>query len=401
MKSLLTILLSISVLCTSLSGLELNPERLEFSKVVFSIPYSELSGTSDIFSEGIILNDGDVMEILNYKSSHLELRQYNGYYYDDGGFITVYTQDTDATNYERAVFHNTNPSVVSVTTELIGSYIVGPTTVYVGTQHSGGYPWFSGLSSIISMTMHYAIQRNVQVPDISNYYTKDEVDNLIESNLTNAISLGQQDVTGNPSQYNLFTSSDLSDAQTSSRTAGQQDVISSPSDYELMGAEGVFDMRVSQPGISTNGDKASMNFTIQSSNDLENWNNEETLRREYSMPSDKNFMRVSVGPGMEPESLPAIATDTYGDKLVYDESNNLYVNDEGTPLFRNGVNLRTNTYPGWNFYAIESTSSGYLCLLKRTNQNVIMTFGQDGNCLSVSTITDLSAYESDFGQSLD
>ena len=112
-------------------------------------------------------------------------------------------------------------------------------------------------------------------------------------------------------------------------------------------------------------------------------------------------MRVSVGPEIEPESLPAIATDTYGDKLVYDESNNLYVNDEDTPLKRYGINLRTDTYPGWNFYAIESTSSGYLCLLKRTNQNAIMTFGQDGNYLSVSIITDLSAYESDFGQSLD
>ena len=74
-------------------------------------------------------------------------------------------------------------------------------------------------------------------------------------------------------------------------------------------------MRVSQPGISTDGDKASMNFTIQSSNDLEEWNNEETIRREYTMPSDKNFTG-HVGPEIEPEpeTLPSIATDTYGDK---------------------------------------------------------------------------------------
>jgi hypothetical protein len=239
------------------------------------------------------------------------------------------------------------------------------------------------------------------VPDISNYYTKDEVGSLIESNLTNAISLGQQDVTGNPSQYGLFTSSDLSDAQSSSRTAGQQDVISSPSDYDLMGAEGVFDMRVSQPGISTDGDMASMNFTIQSSNDLQDWNNEETIQREYSMPSDKNFMRVSVGPEIEPEPLPAIATDTYGDKLVYDESNNLYVNDENTPLMKDGVNLRTDTYAGWNFYAIEPVGNRYLCILKNGNRNVIMFFELNGNYLyNTNVIYDLSAYESDFGQSL-
>ena len=194
---------------------------------------------------------------------------------------------------------------------------------------------------------------------------------------------------------------DRNDAQVSSRAAGQQDVISSPSDYGLMGAEGVFDMRVSQPGISTNGDKASMNFTIQSSNDLEEWNNEETIRREYTMPSDKNFMRVSVGPQLEPEPITTIATDTYGDKLVYDESNNLYVNDENTPLIRSGVNLKTDTYPGWNFYAVESTSSGYLCLLKSNVRNAIITFSQNGNYLSLSVITDLSVYEDDFGQSLD
>ena len=118
-------------------------------------------------------------------------------------------------------------------------------------------------------------------------------------------------------------------------------------------------------------------------------------------------MRVSVGPEIEPEpepiALTTIATDTYGDKLVYDESNNLYGNDEDAPLKRDGVNLRTDTYAqlGWNFYAIESTSSGYLCLLKRPNQNAIITFSLDGSYLSVSLINDLSAYESDFGQSLD
>jgi len=219
-------------------------------------------------------------------------------------------------------------------------------------------------------------------------------------------TLGQTDVTGNPAQYSLFTSSDLSDAQSISRAAGQQDVIVSPSDYDLMGAEGVFDMRVSQPGISTNGDMASMNFTIQSSNDLQEWNNEETIQREYTMASDKNFMRVSVGPQLEPEPepepepLPAIATDTYGDKLVYDESNNLYVNDEDTPLMINGLNLKTDTYAGWNFYAIESTGSRYICILKSSTQFHAFTFDSDGNYISDSSVVNLSYYESLLGQSL-
>ena len=200
----------------------------------------------------------------------------------------------------------------------------------------------------------------------------------------------------------LHTPIEMTTAITESRTLGQQDVIGSPSDYNLMGAEGVFDMRVSQPGISMNGDKASMNFTIQSSNNLEEWNNEETIRRDYTMPSDKNFMRVSVGPEIEPEPepLPAIATDTYGDKLVYDESNNLYVNDEDTPLIIDGVNLRTDTYAGWNFYAIESTGSRYICILKSSTQIIDYTFDSDGNYISSSVVVNLSYYESLLGQSL-
>jgi hypothetical protein len=219
-------------------------------------------------------------------------------------------------------------------------------------------------------------------------------------------TLGQTDVTGNPSQYGLFTSSDLNNAQSNSRTAGQQDVIGSPSDYDLMGAEGVFDMRVSQPGISMSGDKASMNFTIQSSSDLQEWNNEETIQREYTMPSDKNFMRVSVGPEIEeepepePEPLTPISTDIYGDKLVYDESNNLYVNDENTPLMKDGVNVTTDTFPSWSFYAIEPSNGRYYCILKRGNQNLLIVFGLDGNFLSGSTVTNLGGYQSMFGQRL-
>ena len=232
-----------------------------------------------------------------------------------------------------------------------------------------------------------------------DHYTKDEVDNLIESNLTNAISLGQEDVTSNPSQYGLFTDLDLNDAQITSRSEGQQDVISSPSNYDLVSKADVFDMRISQPGISMNGDKASMKFRIQSSSDLVEWSDEETIQRKYSMPVDKDFMRVSIGPSLEPEPLGTVATDTYGDRLVYDEFNKVYVNDESTPLVRNGVHLETNYY-GWIFYAIESHNSGYLCILKKGTQNMLMNFSSDGNSESYSIVEDLSSYEEIFGQAL-
>jgi hypothetical protein len=117
-------------------------------------------------------------------------------------------------------------------------------------------------------------------------------------------------------------------------------------------------------------------------------------------------MRVSVGPEIEepepePEPLTPISTDTYGDKLVYDESNNLYVNDYNTPLFRNNDNYKKDFHTQFRFYAVESTDDGFICLIKNTNQNAIVLFDLDGNYLEKFIFRDdLSVYESVFGQSL-
>ena len=175
-----------------------------------------------------------------------------------------------------------------------------------GVQIQSGEPFPDSESTLDLSNIYSSAVSNFIPIEVLNYTSNEKYSSDAASR-----TLGQQDVTSSPAQYGLFTSSDLSDAQSSSRSEGQQDVISSPSDYDLMGAEGVFDMRVSQPGISTNGDKASMNFTIQSSNDLEEWNNEETIRREYTMPSDKNFMRVSVGPQIRTRAR-TLNNDRYG-----------------------------------------------------------------------------------------
>ena len=122
------------------------------------------------------------------------------------------------------------------------------------------------------------------------------------------------------------------------------------------------------------------------------------------MPSDKNFMRVSVGPELEPrpEVITMIATDTYVDRLVYDESNNLYVDDKNTPLMKDGVNVKLDTLPSWSFYAIESSSGKYNCILKKNNQNLLVQFGLDGNYLSTSNVSGilLTVYGNILGQSI-
>ena len=68
---------------------------------------------------------------------------------------------------------------------------------------------------------------------------------------------------------------------------------------------------------------------------MEVWHSWKDYSETMPKSAGKEFIRVKIMTTPEedvPESLPTIATDTYGDKLVYDESNNLYVNDENTPL---------------------------------------------------------------------
>jgi len=352
-----------------------------------------------------------VTEIISGNSDNVSklFATYKDLYWVDNSSSKLYSYNFEQKSIQGLVQNigHSNAIVAQVDTDGDGIYDLyeSNTGIYLNSKNTGSDPQVAdtntdGISDLesISLNLNPSVDYSPFIQVVQN--DPATYDLVTQDDLNQERQEGQTDVTGNPSQYGLFTSSDLSDAQTSSRSEGQQDVISSPSDYNLMGAEGVFDMRVSQPGISTNADKASMNFTIQSSNDLEEWNNEETIRRAYTMLSDKNFMRVSVGPQLETEPLPSVATDTYGDKLVYDESNNLYVNDENTPLKRNGENLRTDTYTGYNFYAIESTSSGYICILKSNTLNYVFTFDSYGNYTSLSAVVDLSAYESDFGQSL-
>ena len=356
-----------------------------------------------------------VTEIISGNSDNVSklFATYKDLYWVDNSSSKLYSYNFEQKSIQGLVQNigHSNAIVAQVDTDGDGIYDLyeSNTGIYLNSKNTGSDPQVAdtntdGISDLesISLNLNPSVDYSPFIQVVQN--DPATYDLVTQDDLNQERQEGQTDVTGNPSQYGLFTSSDLSDAQTSSRSEGQQDVISSPSDYNLMGAEGVFDMRVSQPGISTNADKASMNFTIQSSNDLQEWNNEETIQREYSMPSDKNFMRVSVGPEIEPEPEPltAIATDTYGDKLVYDESYNLYVNDEDTPLKRDGVNLRTDTFSqsGWNFYAIESTDSGYICILKKYTQIHAFNFDSDGNYIFDSSVVNLSFYESLLGQSL-
>ena len=52
------------------------------------------------------------------------------------------------------------------------------------------------------------------------------------------------------------------------------------------------------------------------------------------------------------------------------------------------------------FYEIESTDSGYVCVLKSNTGFGAITFDSEGNYKSSSSVNNLSLYESLLGQSL-
>tara|TARA_R110002126_G_scaffold274496_2_gene419504 strand:- start:2706 stop:4640 length:1935 start_codon:yes stop_codon:yes gene_type:complete len=227
---------------------------------------------------------------------------------------------------------------------------------------------------------------------------------------TNSRSLGQQDVVTSPPSYGLYSPSYVISLLDSSRTTGQNDVTGNPSSYGLYSEQGITDLRPGSTILQLGpNNSATLELQIERSNDLSNWtaDTDDLVEVEIPLNGDTEFFRFKMAdpdpdpdPEPEPESLPSIATDTYGDKLVYDESNNLYVNDENTPLMMGGENLRTDTYAGWNFYAIESTDSGYICIIKNNTQIYQYTFDPVGNHISGSSVSNLSRYESLLGQSL-
>ena len=290
------------------------------------------------------------------------------------------------------------------------------------------------LTDVISSVSSTAIQSPLEDSDgdgISNYdevifYSSDPTlkdtnsdgidDDVITSLGGNPrwdISSTLEYIEENPSRFNLVSKAvydTVSDERDARPTLEAYNTVVTQRDSRLTVDE-IRDARVGSTMIEVSGGKADITMTLEETSDLTDWSIATTSEKtiEVDAPAGTRFYRFKMPepepnpepePEPEPDPLPAIATDTYGDKLVYDESNNLYVNDENTPLIKDGINLKTDTYSGWNFYAIESTDSGYICIIKNNTQIYQYTFDPVGNHISGSSVSNLSRYESLLGQSL-
>lgn len=139
-------------------------------------------------------------------------------------------------------------------------------------------------------------------------------------------ALGQQDVTNAPNTYGLFSSTDVSDTQSTYRLLGQQDVQSDPLSYNLYSPtyvvsllessrqEGRFDvlsepssynlysessiMEMSLGGLMiqrSDTGKMEASYTVETSEDLTNWSIHSRPTIELTPQANKEFIRLRVG----------------------------------------------------------------------------------------------------------
>lgn len=138
--------------------------------------------------------------------------------------------------------------------------------------------------------------------------------------------LGQNDVTGDPNTFGLFSSNDLSTAQSSSRLLGQQDVqnnplsynlysptyvvglldtsreegrldvIADPASYDLYTVNSIMEMNLGGLMIQRNNDgKVVVSYAVETSNDLTNWSTHSQPTIELIPQSDTEFIRLRIG----------------------------------------------------------------------------------------------------------
>ena len=137
-----------------------------------------------------------------------------------------------------------------------------------------------------------------------------------------AVQQGVSQVIAAPSVYNLATTAEVTQA----RTEGRQDVIDNSSDYNLYSESSIMEMNVSNPTLSmlNESEQAQVEFTLETSTDLEDWNIEERIQRTVQATGDKFFVRIKSGiPYVTPNVL-VFNHPSYGEILTDQSGNVLY-----------------------------------------------------------------------------
>jgi hypothetical protein len=104
-----------------------------------------------------------------------------------------------------------------------------------------------------------------------------------------------QTIQTNPNAYNLYTATDL----TNSRTAGRVDVTGNPTNYGLYTPQMITDMNLGSVMLRKTGSNAVVSLQLQSTPDLSMsfTNHGPPVEIEFDLPGNKHFLRLrALGP---------------------------------------------------------------------------------------------------------
>ena len=124
----------------------------------------------------------------------------------------------------------------------------------------------------------------------------------------------------------IYIDAAVAQARSDGVTAGIQAVTSDPHSYQLYNESSIIEMNVTNPTLSmlNESEQAQVEFTLETSTDLEDWSIEERIQRTVNAPEDKFFIRIKNGiPYVNPTVL-VFNHPSYGEILTDQSGNVLY-----------------------------------------------------------------------------
>ena len=123
-----------------------------------------------------------------------------------------------------------------------------------------------------------------------------------------------------------YVDSAVAQARADGVSAGIQSVTSNPQSYQLYNESSIMEMNVSNPTLSmlNESEQAQVEFTLETSTDLEDWNIEERIQRTIEATGDKFFVRIKSGIPYVTPTVLVFNHPSYGEILTDQSGNVLY-----------------------------------------------------------------------------
>ena len=106
--------------------------------------------------------------------------------------------------------------------------------------------------------------------------------------------LGQQDVQSDPLSYNLYNPSYVVSLLGSSREGGRLEVINDPSNYDLYSESSIMEMNLENFSQRNDSGKMGTGYTIETSEDLTSWSTHSQPTVELTPQTSKRFVHAYV-----------------------------------------------------------------------------------------------------------